>query len=417
MKNIWKVTAGLFAASMAAACTVDFNQVDANDVSGYYFTGYVYDGVTAQPIENYNISITYMPSINEDTAGGGAGNGAPVTLQGSVAGDGRYSFSAPLKPGSDFTVSIDGGNGYRPFLAHETQRNNYPSSTFDQQSTLFYEAYLFPTNVESPEVTLEFFSENVNVGRPNGQLRLAPANGNATSDLQAGLQIPWSVNGQNWFNDLDARHATKVFAIEDGAVTIEAGDLVYGVTYTGTIYSVDGHQYETFNFTAGVSGNQSIVLQEFDDSALFLVNSSNENGQPAENGRLVITLSRAVEFSPRFTEGFLAEALDDGFSIDSPDFDTDGDVNVLLTATTDEPEDQENGTRIAIDGNVVTLSWANDADNFDAQDDDDPILSVTWGNLFDIAVVPVGEENAETTLGDLLGSGAVTVQLVPTPAQ
>ena len=89
MKNIWNVTAGLFAASMAAACTVDFNQVDVNDVNGFYFTGYVYDGGTAQPIDDYNISITYVPSINEDTAGGeaGAGNGgARGRRRGSAGG-------------------------------------------------------------------------------------------------------------------------------------------------------------------------------------------------------------------------------------------------------------------------------------------------------------------------------------------
>ncbi|HSC87369.1 MAG TPA: hypothetical protein VLC09_08880 [Polyangiaceae bacterium] len=408
MKTAYLLIASLFAASTTlAGCGVDRADVTNEDVQGYYFSGYVYDGVSAAPLKDYKLTLTYDGVVVPGEGAGGAADGA-TSLEATVDANGRYHVG-PLKPQSDFSISIE-AEGYRTFNSHNEQRFGLPGGV-ERQSTEIYEAYLFPSGLESPGVTLELFSENDAQPRPTGKVRISPFNGDGESELSLAGTIGASVNGQLWQNDDDARSATVIKDVEDGVLEIGAGDLVYGVTYTATVYSVDGHQYDNFIFTAGITGSQSVVLPELEDSALQLVSSSLDGGEPNEDGTLRLVFNRPIRIAPSQSEAYVLETIDDNFSIFSPDEDADLNVNALATTTTDDDSTQENGTGFEIDGNTITLSWANVAGNFETRDTDDPILSVTYGGFANIQIQAVGDQ-AIYDLWDFTGN-TLTVDLVP----
>ena len=172
------------------------------------------------------------------------------TVDGTIDAETGTFQIGPLKPGSDYVITIT-ADGYRKFFAAESYKANLPT-TVEHQLTQYYEAYLFPTELQSPAVTLELYGEDSLDNRPSGQVRFAPA-AEGTSALNLTGQAG-SVAGQVWANDADRKAGTVTLTLKDGVVDVQKGDLVYGVTYTGTVYDVEGHGYKNFSFTAGTLG-------------------------------------------------------------------------------------------------------------------------------------------------------------------
>jgi hypothetical protein len=105
------------------------------------------------------------------------------------------------------------------------------------------------------------------------------------------------------------------------------------------------------------------------------------------------------------------EAVDESFSIVSPDADMDGDQTTL--ALDDDDGVQERGTHWVIEGNTLTLSWDRESANFDLLDRQDPIAAATY-NISSILLKPVGARvEREVQLSALLNSATITTQVDP----
>jgi hypothetical protein len=382
------LTLGLLAAGvLAAACNVERS---GSDPTGYYFTGHVRDGSNNTVLTRYTLTLEQADGISEAI----------------VAEDGSYSVG-PLKPGSDFTVTIDvpGDVEYRPFFASEPFKPDLPA-TADGELTQIYDAFVFPSPdaLPSPAVTLRLWGPHSNSDRPNGTVRFTPAEDNGTSALDLGGQIAGAIENQVWVNDADRLSSTVDFALEDGEVELETGALVYGVTYTATVYDIGDAplQYQSFAFTAGISGNQTIILKALAEGELQLVSNSLDTGELSETAKVVYTFDRNIEFSPVAEAAVYKLAIDNGFSIDSPNLDGDEDINALYA--------EEHGTSLKISGNQLTLQWSRDNSWLETRDSDDPILSATYSNLDEVLIRGEGSP-VDYTLAELVGGDSVTVRV------
>jgi hypothetical protein len=382
---------------LAFACDVDRS---GDDPAGYYFTGVVYNGETGAKLEDYSLTLTQAGE--ED-------------LEATVDGNGAYSVG-PLKPGSDYVVTID-ADGYRPFFAAEAMKTGLPTVDADRQVTQYFEAYVFPTDLESPAVTFDIFGEDSISTRPSGKVRFAPKGDGASALNLGGVTTP-AVGTQMWANDADRKLGTVASVdLTDGVVEVPAGELVYGVAYTATVYAVDGHAYESFDFTAGLTGHQTVVLDDLTDGALQLMATSLDTGDYSENGTVTYTFNFPIEYSPTTPDYVAAELIDDGITIGQADSNENTEYNVLINTvdpTLDDPNDQERRTSIEIEGNTLTISWPGfeNADAFeDGFFDQEDLISVTY-SLTGIMLRRVGSTDAEArSLSSLVGASE-TVQLV-----
>jgi hypothetical protein len=198
-----------------------------------------------------------------------------------------------------------------------------------------------------------------------------------------------------------------VAEVSGGFVTFDQGDLVYGVTYSATVFNTDGEQFQAFQFTAGFSDSQNVTLARLAEQELVIVADSRSVENLHENGEIVLTFNREIELSPRFSQDSVEEAFDDGFSFVSPDADGDDEFNIPTTE--DEDDAQERGARFIVDGNQLTLRWQRNGSNFEEQDNGDPIQSVTY-TLGAILLRPAGgRAEEERSLSELVGADTATI--------
>jgi hypothetical protein len=394
MMKISKLGLLTLLASTAFACSVDRTQTVT---SGYYFTGWVYDGVTNERLagEDYELFATF----------------GTETIPASESDEGRF-WVGPIEPFHDYTISIDAGDDYRPFYASQSFLAGAARGADGRQSQLF-EAFLFPSPDVLPSPPLTFTIQTPDGTLANGQLRVTPANDVGESVLNLQGDIDGSVDGQVWENDADRKFETVVRDIEDGVVTFNAGDLVYGVEYEATVFAVDGFALQSFTFRSGVTDDQTVVLSRLTEEPLAITANSLDYGPGLDEfATIVLTFNQAIELSPSFTPDSVNEAIDDGFSIGSPDADGDGDINELYFSD-DEDDVQEHGAYFLIEGNVLTLSWDRDDSNFETTDEDDPIAFAEY-DVSSIRLRPVGARaEREVALATLLGSGSIGIQVDP----
>jgi|GEM_PF-6522219 len=393
MSNQFKtLLAGALAATTLMGCNLGVSREDSTTPEGFYYEGFIYNGVTNERVTELTISASQRGD----------------SVAANVDEDGHFLLG-PIKPDHDYVVTID-ADGYRDFFAAERGLSNLPNSE-DNQATFYYEAFLFPDDIVSPEVTLDFFTPDGIDARPNGTLRLTPTVGNALSAIHLdGSTTVGSVSGQTWSNDADRRERTVTFSVEDGQVVVSEGELVYGVAYQGTIFGSEGYAYEDFFYTSGLEGDRTVSLNRLDPQALALTANSLEVSNANADAQIVLTFNQPIELAEVLPTAELAETLDDAFEIESPDIDNDGDSNVLVSNIGDDPGAQERGVSLAIDGNTLTLSWARDDSNFDTTDADDPIESATYSGLSNIGLrIADGRVDQEVNLATLLGTDSLTV--------
>jgi hypothetical protein len=218
---------------------------------------------------------------------------------------------------------------------------------------------------------------------------------------------------QLWENDEDLQQRSFVLTLENGEVTLPSGQLVYGVSYEVTIYGVAGHAVQTGSFVAGVDGDTSWLLDPLVDAALEVTSLSTDALAPTPSGQLEVRFNQPIALDPSISAATLQRALNDAFSIDSPDADSDSLSNVLVDVADLTPPIAPGyrGVSVAIEGDRLSLSW--NALGLASTDIDDPVMSVNYAGLGSVmlyganAAVPV-----PVSLAALLLSGNHSVQLV-----
>jgi hypothetical protein len=355
------------------------------------FAGYVYDGATGARIDSYSLDVQVAD-----------------LLQNGTITDGRY-LAPPISAWDDFTILID-SSGYRTFRSHNAHiglpaelAQSDDIADISTLQTLHFDAYLFPEGLQSPAVT---FTIGTDTGAtPSGTIRLRPQGKSLLEDSAA--ETPSGVPGQLWSNDedLQAKSISRSFA--DGTLAINAGDLVYGVTYQVSIYDVDGFQPLEATYTAGVETNKSFDLAEEVSEPIEVVSSTANSCTPpslpsAMSGAIVTVLfNQDIEEADSGYPGGAAEALDEGLSMTSPNFDMDADINTLQTNVSNSV--QEKGVTLTFSGATMTIAW-NSFVGLAILDDGDPILSVTYSGLGNVLIQRTGSPSSATSLSALLGS-------------
>ncbi len=349
--------------------------------NGYWFVGRVYDGVTGEPLDRYEIALRFLDQ----------------EVEGNVDGEGRYRVG-PLQAHHDFTIEIAAA-GYRSFASHNAGRSDgvaFGETAPREPRSFYFDAVVFPSSVKAPPVHLDVAAAR-STERPTGRVRLTPTSSSFIAD---GL-IPAGVSNQMWVNDADLQQGAIGRDVADGAVDIEEGALVYGVTYRVLAYGTPGHGTAQGLLTAGLDARMSLVLPELDDrEALQLVYSSAREGRPAASADLVLVFNREVELDALLDPDRMAEAVDDGFAIASPDRDDDGETNRL--PGDDDETVRERGTQMTLAGSSITFHWDG---TLETSDGDDPVQSTTWGNMGQVYLRPVGGDGStQRRLSDFVGS-------------
>lgn len=360
-----------------------------------YFSGRVYDGVSLSRLSTYGIRLEYFDR----------------SITGTVDATGRY-FVGPLLANADYSIVIE-AEGYRSFLSHNERLADDPDEPL---SSLYYDAFLYPENVPTPGATCRIrLSDSTEL--PSGFMRFSPRSSSSLLDEDAELPVgvDSSASGrQLWSNDEDLQQRSVVLEIQNGEAAIAPGQLVYGVSYAVTIYGVPGHEVVSDTYVAGVDADRSWILDPLADQALALTALSTDTLNPTPSGQIEMRFNQPIALDPGVNPATIQRALNDGFSINSPDEDTDTNVNALVDAGTLTPPIAPGyaGVSLQVDGDRLILSWDRNA-GLATTDADDPIVSVTYGGLGSVMLyAATAQDPTSVDLASLLGSGSSTVQLV-----
>jgi hypothetical protein len=278
----------------------------------------------------------------------------------------------------------------------------------------YYDAFLYPENVQSPPATCRVrLSDGTEL--PSGFMRFAPRSSSNLFDDAA--EQPVGINSsdrgrQMWDNDEDLQQRSLLREFVDGELPLAAGDLVYGVNYAVTIYGVAGHEVLTASYTAGVDGDRAWVLDPLSDAGLAVAAKSNDELGLSPGGQLEIRFNQPIAIDPSLDLAAARRTLNDSFSMQSPDEDTDAEQNTLVDAGTLTPpiSPTYRGVNFVVDGDRLLLTW-DASTGLATTDADDPILSVTYGGLGAIRVYPAtATDPSPVALSTLIGSSA-TVQV------
>jgi len=360
-----------------------------------YFTGRIYDGVSLSRLKDYSIRLEYFDRV----------------IPGTVDDNGRY-FVGPLLANADYSIVVV-SEGYRSFLSH----NERVAKTAEQSlQSLYYDAFLYPEQVSTPGANCRVrVSDSTEL--PSGFMRFSPTSSSILFDSNAETPVgvtSTDMGRQLWENDEDLQQRALLLPFQDGEATLAAGQLVYGVNYAVTIYGVPGHEALTGSFTAGVDGDRSWVLDPLSDSPLAITALSSDTLAPQPSGDLEIRFNQPIALDPAVNASTAQRALNDAFSISSPNTDADTDQNVLVDSADLTPPIAPGyrGVSFQIDGDRLVLHW-NRTTSLATTDADEPILSVSYGGLGSVMLYPAGTANATpVSLATLIGSGSSSVQLV-----
>lgn len=359
-----------------------------------YFSGRIYDGVSLSRLTGYRVRLEYFDR----------------SIPGTVDTSGRY-FVGPLLANADYSIIVE-AEGYRSFLSHNERIADDPD---EPVSSLYYDAFLYPESVPTPGATCRVrLSDSTEL--PSGFMRFSPRSSSSLLDDDA--ELPVGVVGdagrQLWSNDEDLQQRTVVLEVQNGEAALASGQLIYGVNYAVTIYGVDGHEVVNDFYVAGVDADRSWILDPLADQALALTALSTDTLEPTPSGELEMRFNQPIELDPGVNANTIIRALNDSFSIDSPDADTDTTANVLVDAgdLTPPVAPDYRGVSLEIDGDRLILRWSSTA-GLATSDADDPIESVTYGGLGSVLISAASAQNpTSVTLSSLLGSGSSSVQMV-----
>lgn len=367
---------------------------DLDGSTAQYYSGRIYDGVSLSRLTDYTIRLEYF-----DRA-----------IEGTVDDAGRY-FVGPLLANADYSIVVE-AEGYRSFLSHNERIENASAASL---MSLYYDAFLYPAAVSTPAVTCRVrLSDSSDL--PSGFMRFAPRSSSSLldDDTERPVGVISDVGRQLWENDEDLQQRSLVLPLQNGEVLLAGGQLVYGVNYEVTIYGVAEHEVVTGSFTAGVDGDTSWVLDPLVESALAITSLSSDALTPTPSGQLEVRFNQPIALDPGVSTATLQRAINDAFSIDSPDEDADTVLNVLVEAADLTPPVAPGyrGVSLTIDGDRLLLSWSGTT-GLATSDANDPIHAVTYGGLGAVMLYASGAQDpTPVALSALLGSGSSSVQLI-----
>lgn len=360
------------------------------------FVGSVFDGAAGMRLSDYTIDVAA---------------GAEV-IGGTLGADGRFTVG-PISAWDDYTVTI-GNAAYRTFVSHNANVGLPPElaqsddiADISTSQTLYFDAFLFPSDLEAPAVAF-----TIQTGLPgemvDGKLRLLPISPSVLSDSP--IETPAGVPGQVWSNDEDLQGQTVTRDFAGGQLALNAGELIYGVTYQVDIFDVPGFQPLTSNYTAGIETNKSFTITEEIAEPLVVLSSTIAScaapSSPNATSAAVVTIefNHPVEFQDTGFPGGALEAFDEGISVNSDN------TNMDMVFNTLQPDDsnsvQERGITVALMGNTMNISW-NPSVGLLEKDPGDTIVSVTYGGLGNVSLRRVSSPSSATTLATLIGQGSI----------
>jgi len=368
--------------AFAASC----DNEDATPVA--WFEGHVYDGSLNKPLTEYAMQLTYRDQ----------------SLVAKVdAKTGRF-LVGPVPIWNDYTIAVtDAAGTFRAFESRNPMIGRAKNDAEGTPQTLYWDVYVFPKALTAPAATI-YVTTTDSTQPTDGKLTLRP-------QTRSSLEVtPGSITGQVWTNDLDLLQESLTVDVKSGRAEITAGSTIYGVAYDVSIHSMAGFAPlasgpGTPPFVAGTTISAEYVVSPQTDVKLILLYSNASTCQvpaivttAAETSTINLTMNVPVELV-----GTVANAntsLNYGLSVTS----TDGTNASAVAGATDK------GAKIAIAGNVVTLTWK--PANVTSLAAADPIKSVHYGNLASVTIQPVGKPGQAKTLAALVGGSSVSC---PTP--
>ena len=356
-----------------------------------YFTGRIYNGVTMERMSGYSLKLEYFDR----------------SMQATVDAEGRY-IVGPLLANADYTIVVE-KDGFRSFLSHNSKIATIGSS---QVSSLYYDAFMYPKGVESPDVHARFSLQG-ETSLPSGTVRFAPRGSSSLFDAE--VETPAGVNRQVWTNDEDLQQRAIVKDFASGKLDVDGSEFVLGVEYAVTVYGVSN--YAILNggsFKAGIDANPTFTLQPISETPLEVVGMSTDSAALSQNGTLEIRFNHDIVAHPKMDLDVALRSINDGFAISSPDKDMDMEVNTLVnSASLPAPvASGYRGIKWEISGNLIRFTWDRER-ALSVSDTGDPVNTVTYGNLSAITLYTgTLPTSPSARLDTLLGQGSVTVQMV-----
>jgi hypothetical protein len=355
-----------------------------------WFMGSIYDGATGAVLVDYDISLVY----------------GTTTVKGKVdRGTGRYTVG-PLPAWNDYGVVISQG-GYRGFTSYNSMIAPPTPPPASQQSDVYtartsqtfdFDAYLFPDSLQSSRLTVNITKADPTAAPASGSIRLRPTTLPVIQDQAAG------VTGQVWSNDQDILSNVYATDFSDGTLAIEAGTLVYGVTYQATVYNVEGYQPGTATVRAGLQ-DSVIVNITTSASPLVLVSSTVANCKPygtsttvSNTAQVTFTFNTSGIEDVTSSVGKGPEMLDNGLT-----------VSTMFGATLKTSAStalQERGTMFLLNANTLTISF-NPAMGIQSQIANDTITYVLYNNLSSIILQPTGHPELAKSLSTLTALSSI----------
>ena len=150
-------------------------------VQNVYLVGQVYDGAEGTRLTSYSITVKYRD----------------VVLDGTIGADGRFLVPS-LPVFQDYTVEIKAG-GFRVFRSHNAgfnipNPNNTTSPTQSSTQTFYYDAYLFPTALTAPALSITVRKDTSMGEVASGKARLRPISASALSDTANETPRAWAAS-------------------------------------------------------------------------------------------------------------------------------------------------------------------------------------------------------------------------------
>jgi hypothetical protein len=385
-KAIGIVLFGALATTSAAGCSSNDNKSGTHDI---WFNGTVIDGVTSTPLTAYTINLVW----------------AQKTIKGKVDASGRFSIG-PLPAWNDYGIVIEAGPTYRAFSSFNSgiappappassQGTVYTAAdiyTSDTTQTFNFDAYLFPTSVMAPDVSITVLETGVGATSPSGSIRLQPT---TLPSIQAGAS---EIAGQVWGNDNDLFAGVVNDTFSNGTYTAAGAQLLYGVNYSVTVFGVEKYQPGTGSVQAGYT-NQALIplMQQSKTPLAMLQNDANTCIVPlptsnAYGAKINVTFNQPIQF----VGTAYAELFDNAFNA-VPGTGTGTTSICPLKNGTIDATMQERGTKVEALGNVISFSW-NPANAWDLSfigcSVPTMVNSVTYGIPSNVMIMPMGGDAA-----------------------
>jgi hypothetical protein len=321
-----------------------------------FFVGYVYDGASGARLSKS--TLTTVAISYGDTS-----------LKVDIEDDGRFISRTPLPTWRDYTVKID-AVGFRSFVSYNPGVD-VPASVAmtagvaqaSTTQTLDFAAYLFPVSLKSPALALTVMVPDPITSIPSasmvkGTIRLRPQ---SLSALQISSTLATPAN-RVWINDEDLLTQTVAKPFTDGTVTVDEGELVYGVSYEIAIYDVADHQpfvaTGTNGIVAGLVTSKTFTLvRELRDLLTIVANDAMNCIPPAGTdttyaAKVSVTFNVEIEV----VGATYREDFDNALSITAPTM-TGTIYNCPLKNVGADPAQQERGSRIDVSGRTMMFSF------------------------------------------------------------